>query len=82
MSYFSGVHLYYLPPYSPNLNPIEEAFSFVKSVLHRDGELFQSAVVTNRRELIFFEFDCALTAITLERAQGWMCHAGYLCSIH
>ena len=28
-----GLLIYYLPPYSPDLNPIEEAFSKVKSVL-------------------------------------------------
>jgi len=29
----AGLLVYYLPPYSPDLNPIEEAFSKVKSVL-------------------------------------------------
>lgn len=80
--HFSGVRLCYLPPYSPDLNPIEEAFSFVKSVLCRDGDLFRSAVASKQTQRIFFEFDCALAAITQEKAEGWMCHSGYLCSIH
>jgi transposase len=29
----AGCELLYLPPYSPNLKPIEEAFSKVKSLL-------------------------------------------------
>jgi transposase len=29
----SGCELLYLPPYSPDLNPIEEAFSKVKSLV-------------------------------------------------
>jgi transposase len=30
-----GCKLLYLPPYSPDLNPIEEGFSKVKVLLHR-----------------------------------------------
>jgi transposase len=32
-----GCELLYLPPYSPNLNPIEEAFAKVKALLRRAG---------------------------------------------
>jgi transposase len=32
-----GFQLRYLPHYSPDLNPIEEAFSKVKGVLRRTG---------------------------------------------
>ncbi|KAE8221173.1 hypothetical protein CF319_g5423 [Tilletia indica] len=31
----AGVHLIYLPPYSPDLNPIEHAFSTLKARLRR-----------------------------------------------
>jgi transposase len=31
----AGCELLYLPPYSPDLNPIEEAFSKVKSLLRQ-----------------------------------------------
>jgi transposase len=30
-----GCELLYLPPYSPDLNPIEEAFSKVKGILRK-----------------------------------------------
>ena len=30
-----GIYLYYLPPYSPDLNPIEKAFSKLKSMLRK-----------------------------------------------
>jgi transposase len=33
----SGCELLYLPPYSPDLNPIEEAFSKVKGLLRSSG---------------------------------------------
>jgi transposase len=29
----AGVKLIYLPPYSPDFNPIEETFSFIKAWL-------------------------------------------------
>jgi transposase len=30
-----GAHLVYLPPYSPDFDPIEESFSKIKSILRR-----------------------------------------------
>jgi len=38
----AGALVYYLPPYSPDLNPIEEAFSKVKYVLKSDEENWSS----------------------------------------
>ena len=35
----AGCELLYLPPYSPDLNPIEEAFSKVKSLLRQAERL-------------------------------------------
>ena len=31
----AGYELLYLPPYSPDLNPIEEAFSKIKGILRK-----------------------------------------------
>ena len=33
----AGCELLYLPPYSPDLNPIEEAFSKIKGLLRKAG---------------------------------------------
>ena len=38
----AGVLLLFLPAYSPDLNPIEEAFSYVKSYLKRHDDILQS----------------------------------------
>ena len=38
----SGILLFFLPPYSPDLNPIEEAFSYVKTYLCKHDEFLQS----------------------------------------
>ena len=37
----AGILVLFLPPYSPDLNPCEEAFSFIKSYLRRHDELLQ-----------------------------------------
>jgi transposase len=38
----AGVRVEYLPPYSPDLNPIEEAFSKIKSFIRRNRDYFAS----------------------------------------
>ena len=40
----AGILVLFLPPYSPDLNPAEEAFSYVKSYLKKHDEMLQSAV--------------------------------------
>lgn len=65
-----GVWMCFLPPYSPDLNPIEKAWSKVKAWLR------QAAART------MVELDAALVealrAVTASDACGWIRHAGYL----
>jgi transposase len=65
-----GCRLLFLPTYSPDLSPIEEAFSKLKTVLRRVGartrEALQEAIAT------------ALDLITATDAHGWFTHCGYL----
>jgi transposase len=35
----AGAHLLYLPPYSPDFNPIENAFAKLKALLRKAAEL-------------------------------------------
>ena len=37
-----GIPVLFLPPYSPDCNPIEEAFSYVKSYLRKHDDLLQA----------------------------------------
>lgn len=37
-----GILVFFLPPYSPDYNPIEEAFGFLKSYLRHHDDLLQS----------------------------------------
>ena len=65
-----GAELWFLPSYSPDFNPIEEAFSKVKTLLRtaaaRDHEALAAAIWA------------ALAAITAADARGYFIHGGYL----
>ena len=60
----AGILLLFLPPYSPDLNPMEEAFSYVKYYLRTHDELLQSlpdpAIVIQQ----------AFSSITSEHCKG------------
>lgn len=58
----------FLPPYSPDLNPIEEAFSYVKSYLRKHSELLQA--IPNPQDVIRTAFH----SITAEHCQSWIHH--------
>jgi transposase len=59
----------YLPPYSPDLNPIEQAFSQVKSEL-RSQEL-------RTVDALWHAFGRSLDWVTTEQARNYFRHAGY-----
>jgi transposase len=64
-----GCQLWFLPPYSPDFNPIEEAFSKVKALLRRA----QARVL----EALFEATEEALLAISAKDARGYFEHCGY-----
>ena len=65
----TGAELLYLPPYSPDFNPIEQAWSKLKQRLRgakaRTAEALEQAVAE------------ALEAITPDNASAWFRHCGY-----
>jgi len=65
----AGCELLYLPPYSPDLNPIEEAFSKIKGLLRKAG--------ARSREALIKALGRALEAITSQDARGFFEHCGY-----
>ncbi len=64
-----GCELWYLPAYSPDLSPIEEAFSKLKQGL-RKAEARTRAVLERA-------IAAALDEITPEDAAGYLAHCGY-----
>jgi len=65
-----GCELLYLPPYSPDFSPIEEAFSKVKAMLKKACARTRSSLVE--------AIAAALSAVTPEDARGFFGHCGYL----
>ena len=64
-----GAQLIYLPPYSPDFNPIELAWSKVKTILRRlKARTFPDLMAALKQ---------ALLAITPYDIQGWFAHCGY-----
>jgi transposase len=64
-----GCELVYLPPYSPDLNPIEEAFSKVKGLLRQSQG--------RTRESLIEAMGRALGAVSARDAWGFFRHCGY-----
>jgi len=74
----SGVKLVYLPPYSPDLNPLEESFSFVKSWIRRHGLEFRQIVELGDKGEPFLFLYNALEQVKASHAKGWFHNSGYL----
>jgi transposase len=64
-----GCELMYLPPYSPDLNPIEEAFSKVKGILRR--------AQARSLEALLEAMGSALHAVSSHDARGFFEHRGH-----
>ncbi len=64
-----GCQLLYLPPYSPDFNPIEEAFSKIKGALRKAG--------ARTREALIEALGAAVSAVTARDARGFFEHGGY-----
>ena len=64
-----GCEILYLPPYSPDYNPIEEAFSKVKCILRK--------AETRTRKALIEAMGRALDGVTNRDARGFFEHCGY-----
>ncbi len=65
----AGCELRYLPPYSPDMNPIEEAFSKVKGILRK--------AQCRTREALIEAMGLALASVSPSDARGFFGHSGY-----
>jgi hypothetical protein len=65
-----GCSLLYLPPYSPDFSPIEEAFSKIKALLRKAKARTRVALVE--------AIGRALEAVSTQDARGFFGHCGYL----
>ncbi len=69
-----GVDVLFLPPYSPDLNPIEKCWSKVKSALRAaKARTFDTLVEAIKQ---------ALLSISLDDAAHWFAHCGYAVAVY
>ena len=64
-----GCELVYLPPYSPDFNPIEEAFSKIKGLMRK--------AEARSREALLEAMGSAISALSAEDARGFFEHCSY-----
>jgi transposase len=69
-----GCQVLFLPPYSPDLNPIEEAFSKIKGTLRKAG--------ARTRQALIEALGVAISAVTAMDARGFFEHGGYHLPVH
>jgi transposase len=65
----AGARLLFLPPYSPDLNPIEPAWGKLKGALKDFG--------ARTRDALDVAIRCAMDLIGADDARGWFTHCGY-----
>jgi transposase len=64
-----GCELIYLPPYSPDFNPIEEAFAKIKGLVRKSE--------ARSREALVDAIGKGISMVTAEDARGFFEHCGY-----
>ncbi len=68
----AGILVFFLPPYSPDLIPIEETFSYIKKYLRRHDELLHTFPGSSMDVLT-----SAFYGITSDQCFSWISHSGY-----
>ena len=69
----AGILLLFLPPYSPDFNPIEEAFSSVKYYLKCHDDVLQSLSGPDSMAIVQAGFE----NLSVEDCNSWITHCGY-----
>ncbi|KLO16718.1 hypothetical protein SCHPADRAFT_822837 [Schizopora paradoxa] len=69
----------FLPPYSPDFNPIEPSFSKIKSDIRRKGGIMRH-VMTNSNDMleVFDLLYGSIWSVTADDAKGWFRKSGYV----
>jgi len=72
------MHCEFLPPYSPDYNPIELLFSAMKYRLRRNGVHIRFAMTELSEVEIHTTLTEAVCDITPQDTFGWFRHCGYV----
>ena len=65
----TGAQLLYLPPYSPDFNPIERMWSKLKAILRK--------VKTRTVDSLLAALPKVFQAVSVSDIMGWFCESGY-----
>lgn len=65
----AGAEVWYLPPYRPDFNPIEEMWSKIKQILR--------SLAARTFEGLIEAIGTALRQVSLQDLTGWFIHCGY-----
>ena len=65
----AGAHVFYLPPYSPDLNPIEQMWSKIKAFLRK--------VKARSAATLIQTLPTAFVTVTVQDILGWFHFGGY-----
>jgi hypothetical protein len=74
----SGMRLLYLPSYSPDLNPIEEAFSAIKAWIWANRDYILGETEGPGCDPYALIWEAVYTTVTPEKAYGWYKHSEYI----
>ena len=67
----------FLPPYSPDYNPIELAFSSIKAYICCRGDIARTVMLDDDDTDVILFLNEAVFSVTEEDAKGWFRHSGY-----
>ena len=67
----------FLPPYSPDYNPIELAFSSIKAYIRRKGDIARATMLDDDDTDVMLFLNEAVFSVTEDDVKGWFNHSGY-----
>jgi hypothetical protein len=68
----------FLPPYSPDLNPIESAFGCIKAWIRRhNAEIREAMEDPDKDEGVTALTMAVMESVTPQKANGWFRDSGY-----
>jgi len=75
----TGMQLIYLPPYSPDFNPIEESFSAIKAWIRANRDYTRSELSDDATpDPYTMIWEAVYMTVTPTKAEGWYRDCGYL----
>jgi len=72
------MHCEFLPPYSPDFNPIELTFSAVKAHLRQNHHQLLAAMGPGDDLDVYIALHEAVYSISQDNTEGWFHHCNYI----